>query len=148
MPKVVSDQVSGAAAALADGELRPVVGRLSETVDWLGCLNGPDAVVSDVERVDRIAVLERLRAAVAAAQAEETVRFAQSQVAVQRDADVDPLLVGRGIADQVALACKLSPTGGSNRFGFDPLWWTPPRRGCSLWEVSVGSSLLSTRTRL
>ncbi len=32
-------------------------------------------------------------------------------------------------------------------FGFDPDWWTPRKRGCSLWEFSVGSSLLSTRTR-
>ena len=31
--------------------------------------------------------------------------------------------------------------------GFDPGWWTPRKRGCSSWEVSVGSSLLSTRTR-
>ena len=32
--------------------------------------------------------------------------------------------------------------------GFDPVGWTPRKRGCSLWEVSVGSSLLSTRMRL
>ena len=31
--------------------------------------------------------------------------------------------------------------------GFDPWRWTPRKRGCSSWEVNVGSSLLSTRTR-
>ncbi len=31
--------------------------------------------------------------------------------------------------------------------GLAPVGWTPCRRGCSSWEVSVGSSLLSTRTR-
>ena len=31
--------------------------------------------------------------------------------------------------------------------GFDPVWWTPRKRGSSPWEDSVGSSLLSTRTR-
>jgi len=32
-------------------------------------------------------------------------------------------------------------------FGLDPVWWTPCKRGCSSWEVNVGSFLLSTRTR-
>lgn len=31
--------------------------------------------------------------------------------------------------------------------GLDPGRWTPCKRGCSSWEDSVGSSLLSTRTR-
>lgn len=31
--------------------------------------------------------------------------------------------------------------------GFDPVWWTPRKRGSSPWEDNVGSSLLSTRTR-
>ena len=31
--------------------------------------------------------------------------------------------------------------------GFDPVWWTPRKRGSSPWEDSVGSLLLSTRTR-
>ena len=35
----------------------------------------------------------------------------------------------------------------SRSVGFDPWRWTPRKRGCSSWEVNVGSSLLSTRTR-
>ena len=31
--------------------------------------------------------------------------------------------------------------------GRDPVWWTPRKRECSLWEASVGSSLLSSKTR-
>ena len=33
------------------------------------------------------------------------------------------------------------------RVGYDPVWWTPCKRGCSLWEVSVGSFLLNTRMK-
>ena len=64
--------------------------------------------VSDGERIDRIARLERLKAAAAGLQAAESVRFAQSQVAQQIAADVHPKAIGRGIADQLALACKVS----------------------------------------
>jgi hypothetical protein len=73
--------------------------------------------VSDGERIDRIARLERLKAAAAGLQAAESVRFAQSQVAQQIAADVHPKAIGRGIADQLALACKVSPTEGSRRLG-------------------------------
>ena len=31
--------------------------------------------------------------------------------------------------------------------GLAPVWWTPRKRECSLWETDVGSSLLSSRTR-
>ncbi|HKF86674.1 MAG TPA: hypothetical protein VKB85_01210 [Propionibacteriaceae bacterium] len=64
--------------------------------------------VSDGERIDRIARLEKLKAAAAGLQAAESVRFAQSQVAQQIAADVHPKAIGRGIADQLALACKVS----------------------------------------
>ena len=61
-------------------------------------------VVSDGERIDRIARLEKLKAAAGALQAAESVRFAQSQVELQLAAGVHPRAVGRGIADQIALA--------------------------------------------
>jgi hypothetical protein len=63
--------------------------------------------VSDGERIDRIARLEKLKAAAAGLQAAESVRFAQSQVAQQIAADVHPKAIGRGIADQLALARAL-----------------------------------------
>src|SRR5829696_138618 len=79
--------------------------------------------VSDRERIDRIARLESLKAAAAGLQAAESVRFAQSQVAQQIAADVHPKAIGRGIADQLALACKVSPTEGSRRLGVARALW-------------------------
>jgi Domain of unknown function (DUF222) len=79
--------------------------------------------VSDAERIDRIARLERLKAAAAGLQAAESVRFAQSQVAQQIAADVHPKAIGRGIADQLALACKVSPTEGSRRLRMARALW-------------------------
>ena len=51
----------------------------------------------------------------AALQAAESVRFAESQVEQQLAAGVHPRVIGRGIADQIALACRVSPTRGSRR---------------------------------
>ncbi len=46
------------------------------------------------------------------------VAFARSQVAAhQRLPALDPAAIGRGVADQIALACKVSPWEGSRRFG-------------------------------
>jgi hypothetical protein len=79
--------------------------------------------VCDADRIDRIARLEKLRAATAALQAAECVRFAQSQVEAQLAADVHPDAVGRGIADQIALACHISPVAGSRRLGVARALW-------------------------
>src|SRR5215204_3402963 len=89
-----------------------------------GCAELRDvAEVTDRERIDRIARLEQLKAAVAALQAAESVRFAQSQVEQQLTAGVHPRAVGRGIADQIALACQVSPTEGSLRLGIARALW-------------------------
>src|SRR5215213_1403029 len=77
--------------------------------------------VSDAARIDRITRLEQLKAA--ALQAAESVRFAQSQVELQIAADVHPKVIGRGIADQLALACKVSPYEGSRRLGIARALW-------------------------
>jgi hypothetical protein len=45
-------------------------------------------------------------------QASESVKFAQSQVAQQLAADVHPDAIGRGIAEQITLACPISPVMG------------------------------------
>jgi hypothetical protein len=73
---------------------------------------------ADAARVDQIALLERIQAAAAATQAALTVGFARSQVVAQQQAVLaDPRAVGRGIADQLALACHVSPSEGSRRLG-------------------------------
>src|SRR5215213_456887 len=97
--------------------------------------------VSDGERIDRIARLERLKAAAAGLQAAESVRFAQSQVAQQIAADVHPKAIGRGIADQLALAYKVSPTEGRAGWAWPGPCGSTCREpsGCSLVDSSVST---------
>lgn len=92
-------------------ELRAVLARL-------GDLAVHDVPADDAARIDRIALLEQVKAAAAAAQHEQMVAFARSQVAQQESQVLhDPRAVGRGIADQIALACHISPSEGSRRLG-------------------------------
>ena len=86
-----------------------VVVRLDQILEELAAIVPDSTAVSDAARIDRIAWLEKLRAVTAALQAAESVRFAQSQVAEQLAADVHPDAIGRGIAEQIGLACRLSP---------------------------------------
>ena len=72
---------------------------------------------SDAARIDRIARLEKIKAAAAALQMAESVRFAQSQAEAQLAADVHPDKIGRGIADQLGLACRVSGFAAARRLG-------------------------------
>ncbi len=91
-----------------------MAGLIESFVERLGASGeAPD----DRSRIDRIAALERVRSAAAAAQYVEMVAFGRSQVEAQRELDVDPRILGRGIADQIALACGISPSEGSRRLG-------------------------------
>ncbi|MDX6319518.1 MAG: hypothetical protein QOD35_2918, partial [Nocardioidaceae bacterium] len=106
-------------AEVASGPDDASTGELEAMVESLGRMAsapvGSD--VSDAVRVDRIAVLERLQAAAFAAQAVELARFADSQEAGQRRAGVPARRVGVGVAEQVALACRVSPVTGARRMG-------------------------------
>ena len=95
---------------------------LQETLTGLGGLVGGGGSVSDAARIDRISLLEQLKSAVAAAQASEMVHFARSQVAEQRSVGVDYRRLGRGIADQIALACRVTPSEGSRQLGRARAW--------------------------
>jgi hypothetical protein len=88
---------------------------LQDMLAGLGGLAYDTDPVDDAARIDRIAVAEQIKAALDAVQANEIVAFAKSQVAEQQRLDVDPRKVGRDIADQIGLACKVSPTEGSRR---------------------------------
>ncbi len=74
-----------------------------------------DADVSDAERIDQIRLLEELKSAAAAAQAQVVADFHASQVRDQRERGVPAEQLGRGVASQVALARRESPTR-SRRF--------------------------------
>ena len=96
-------------------ELTAMLARLAELADAAV----DDPTVAAAARVDRIAVLERLRAGLAAAQHTEMVAFARSRVDEQAElvaaGRLDPETLGRGIADEIALAAHVSSWQGSRR---------------------------------
>ena len=89
----------------------PVVAEVAAMLARLSALTVEPAPGADADRIDRIAAYERMRGALAAAQQAEMVAFARSQVE-QHIADdrFDPAAVGRGIGDQIGLACRVSDT--------------------------------------
>ena len=98
-------------------ELTALLARLAELAEL------PTDPTSDggAACVDRIAVLEKLRSAVAAAQHTAIVAFGRAQVEAQielvAEGRLDPEKLGRGIADQIALAAHVSPHVGDRRLG-------------------------------
>jgi Domain of unknown function (DUF222) len=97
--------------------------RLDQILEELAAIVADTSSVSDAVRIDRIARLEKLRAATAAVQVAESVRFAQSQVAEQMAADVHPEQIGRGIAEQIGLACRVSPVVAAHRLNTARALW-------------------------
>ncbi len=108
----------------------PVTDWLRDVLDGLGgefgaCRQREPADAGEL--IDQIALLEQIQAAAAAVRAAKIVRFAQAQVAAQHGDDWDPAKVGQGIAEQVALACHVSPSEGSRRLGrARALWYDLP----------------------
>lgn len=76
-----------------------------------------EGAVDDAEAIEQIAALEQLKSAAAARQARLSVAFDSSQRARQRANGVPAAKVGRGVADQIALARRDSPTRGSQHLG-------------------------------
>ncbi len=116
------------------------------------CVRPGDAGgVSDAVRVDRIARLEKIKAAAGALQMAESVRFAQSQAEAQLAAEVHPDRIGRGIADQLGLACHVSGFEAARRLGVARgLWFDLPRtyRLLVAGEISeYVASIVVTETR-
>ena len=80
-----------------------------------GWLAAGEGTTDSATRIERIAALEKIKAAAAAAQAAEMVPFAQAQVAEQQTAGVDYRRLGRGIADQVGMATRTGPWQGARQ---------------------------------
>ncbi|HEX3004799.1 MAG TPA: hypothetical protein VHO27_11355, partial [Angustibacter sp.] len=95
------------AFAVSVPELRALLSRLGEPVS--------DA--TDADLLDEIEALERLKSACAARQARLSVAFDESQQAQQRLQGVPAQRLGRGVAEQVALARRESPSQGSRHLG-------------------------------
>lgn len=90
-------------------------GALTALIDTLRALPQD---VDDAVRIDRIRLLEEIKAAAAAAQVRETAALADAQRAAQRAAGTPNKQVGRGIAAQVALARRISPHLASRYVGW------------------------------
>ena len=144
---VVADQVADPIDPLTAWLDDVLVGLADGVADcWRDGSGMPDAV-----RIDRIALLEKIKSAAAALQVAESVRFAQSQAELQLAANVHPDKIGRGIADQLGLACKISGFAAARRLGMArALWFELPEtyRLLVTGEVSeYVASLVVTETR-
>jgi hypothetical protein len=116
--------------------------RLDAILAELAELVTDDRQTAAANRIDRIALCEKVRAAVAAAQAAECVRFAQSQVAEQLAGGVHPRAIGRGIADQIGLACRISPFTASRRLTTArALWFDLPATYAKLTAGDVSEQV-------
>ena len=101
----------------------PVVERLDEVLAELAAVVADCTPAADADRIDRLARLEKLRSVTAALQVAEAVRFAKSQVAVQLAANVHPDKMGRGIAEQIGLACRICPATAARRLSTARALW-------------------------
>ncbi len=79
--------------------------------------NRTDNPADDRARIALLSALESLKAAAAATQARVAVEFDRSQRQEQREAGVLSAKVGVGVAEQIALARRESPTRGSRLLG-------------------------------
>lgn len=86
-----------------------MVALADEFLAWLATTTG--AGVDDAVRIDRVAALERIKGALAAAQVRQTVAFAESQRASLPSWTPERTAV-RSIGSQIALARRESPTRG------------------------------------
>jgi hypothetical protein len=115
------------------------------------CASAEPGGASDAARIDRISRLEKIKAAATALQMAESVRFAQTQVEAQLAADVHPNKIGRGIADQLGLACHMSGFAAARRLEMArALWFDLPQtyRLLVAGEISdYVASLVVTETR-
>lgn len=81
----------------------------ADVLAWLDDLNRLGADADDVELVDRLDALERVKRSIAAAQATVTLQFHASQCAQHRAAGMRADKVGAGVGAQVALARREPP---------------------------------------
>ncbi len=88
-----------------------------EVASWVSRLAVLTTDVDDAERVAQLGVLESVKAAAAAAQARVAVAFDGSQRAAQKAAGMPAAKLGAGVAEQVALARRESPSHGSRHLG-------------------------------
>jgi hypothetical protein len=108
----VHGEVDSGAPALGAQGLRSL---LAELAGPLGLDRDPavEGAVDDGAAIEQVELLERVKAAAAARQARLSVVFDSSQRARQRARGVPARSVGKGVAEQIALARRESPTAGA-----------------------------------
>jgi hypothetical protein len=94
---------------------KAVVAELAGLVDRLAEL--PSAAGDDATRVDVIAALEKLKAAVYAAQLRVIADFAASQEAANKAMGIEARQAQRGVPEQIGLARKVSPASAARQLG-------------------------------
>lgn len=87
---------------------------LASLLERAPCVEGPVAA-SDAQLIDVVRTLERSKGTISAVQARTEIAFRDSQVERQRRQDVPRVLLGRGVADQIALARRITPKQGSDQ---------------------------------
>lgn len=105
---MVTDSKVADSAAVADS---------STVANFALLLAHLDEDVSDVELIDRITALEKLKSAAAAAQARATTAYDISQRRAQSEAGVRAEKIGEGISGQIGRARQDSPHAGGRHVG-------------------------------
>ncbi|MFN8099531.1 MAG: DUF222 domain-containing protein [Dermatophilaceae bacterium] len=90
---------------------------LHAVVELLADIDGTTTGTTDGQRIDLIAACETLKGAIAAAQARVSVAFADSVAAAARESGRSARTAQRGIAPQVALARRCTPTTATTQLG-------------------------------
>lgn len=93
------------------------VGSAEALAALVAALAGVPTADSETEAIDRIRVLEELKAACAAAQVRETEALYSRRCADEAARGIPARDRGRGVAAEVALARRESPSGGSRSLG-------------------------------
>jgi hypothetical protein len=119
---------------------------VEEVRAWV-CSVGGLTSADDPARIELIRALEELKGAAAAAQARLTADFDRSQRDEQRSAGVRAQEVGRGIAAQVALARRESPSKGSRFVGLAHALEEMPHAARSFARGEVGEWRVTVLTR-
>jgi hypothetical protein len=122
-PEPVTDAVVDPLTGWLDDMLAGLADGVAECASQRDAGEVPDVVPLDAVRIDRIALLEKIKAAATALQVAESVRFAQSQAELQLAAGVHPERIGRGVADQLGLACRTSGFAASGRLEVARALW-------------------------
>ena len=126
------EAVGGAVPHPATAALASMLVTLAEaTADALGGVDD-DATESDL--VDQISLLERLRGAVVATQAAAMVRLTRARMARENPDGADGrgavdgrrrvAVLGRGLVEEIGLACRVSPSVAARRLAAARAWWS------------------------